>query len=86
MTPRRAVEAAFLLPVLGAILFLPPVTLIVSGAAGALGLPLFVPYLFGVWILLIVAAWRLSRRLQRHEASLAERRAVPAPPDRLLKR
>ena len=71
MTPRRPVEAAFLLPVLGAVLLLPPVILIVAGASRDLGLPLFVPYLFVVWILLIAATRSSSRRLQRLEEAEA---------------
>lgn len=68
MTPRRLVELAFLLPVLGAVLLLPPVVMVVSGAAEATGLPLFVPYLFAVWAFLIAATRLLSRRLERGEA------------------
>ncbi len=72
---RRLADAARLLPVLGAILFLLPVlwgpqeTPDADTAAGGV-------YVFAVWGGLIVAAFLLSRRLDR--VSQAEAAAAPA--------
>ncbi|RVT85302.1 hypothetical protein DXV76_05910 [Rhodobacteraceae bacterium CCMM004] len=72
---RRLMDAARILPVVGAVLFLLP-ELWASGEGGAStargGL-----YLLAVWILLIVVAAALSHRLSRREPG-----APPPPPDR----
>ena len=63
--PARVRDAAVLLPVLGLVLFMPPViTLFASAGAGVTGVPLIVVYVFGTWLGLIVAAALLSRRLE----------------------
>ena len=63
--PARIRDAAVLLPVLGLVLFMPPVvTLFAAGVAGVAGVPLIVVYVFGTWLGLIVAAALLSRRLE----------------------
>jgi hypothetical protein len=63
--PGRLRDAAVLLPVLGAVLFMPPViTLFAAAGAGLAGVPLIVVYVFGTWLGLIVAAALLSRRLE----------------------
>jgi len=56
---RRARDAAFVLPVLGAILFFAPV-LWGGGSTRSGGL-----YLFAVWVVLIPAAYALSVRLRK---------------------
>jgi putative effector of murein hydrolase LrgA (UPF0299 family) len=60
----RVRDAAYLLPVLAIVLFMPPVvTLFVSAHTGLAGVPLIVVYVFGTWLGLIVAAALLARRL-----------------------
>lgn len=61
----RAEDAALLLPVLGALLFLPPLVGVFSTDARLFGVPLIVVWLFAAWGFLILLAWRLSRRLAR---------------------
>jgi len=62
--PARVRDAACLLPVLGLVLFMPPlVTLFAAAHADLSGVPLIVVYVFGTWLGLIVAAALLSRRL-----------------------
>jgi putative effector of murein hydrolase LrgA (UPF0299 family) len=62
--PARIRDAAALLPVLGLVLFMPPVvTLFAAAYADVAGVPLVVVYVFGTWLALIVAAAWLSRRL-----------------------
>ena len=62
--PGRIRDAAVLLPVLGLVLFMPPiVTLFVAAGTGIAGVPLIVVYVFGTWIGLIAAAALLARRL-----------------------
>ena len=63
--PARVRDAAVLLPVLGLVLFMPPViTLFAAAGAGVSGVPLIVVYVFGTWLALIVAGAVLSRRLE----------------------
>ena len=62
--PARVRDCACLLPVLGLVLFMPPVvTLFVAEYADLAGVPLIVAYVFGTWLGLIAAAAWLSRRL-----------------------
>lgn len=82
----RIVEAAFVLPWLGVALLTPPVTFIVNAAAREAGVPLFVPYLFVVWALLILAAWALSRRLREIDRNAAENSSAPMDQARLDER
>jgi hypothetical protein len=63
--PARLRDAAVLLPVLGLVLFMPPViTLFAAAGAGVAGVPLVVVYVFGTWLGVIIAAAALSRRLE----------------------
>ena len=74
MTPerRRIENAAFALPVFGAALIFPPIINVFNVQISLFGVPLEVYYVFGVWFLLILASFRLSRQLPR-----AERRPDP---------
>jgi len=65
---RRRQDAALMLPVLGIILLVSPITVIFLGAGMMLGLPVPVLYIFGVWIFLILLARRLARLLSDHDA------------------
>jgi hypothetical protein len=69
-------DAAALLPALAALLWMPPVVTLFTGAHTLWGVPLIVVYLFGVWLTLIVAAALLARRLGSPPAP-----ASPAAPD-----
>lgn len=61
---RRARDLAVILPVLGAVLLLPPAVQIFAGPATLLGIPVIVVYLFGSWAALLVAAALIARRLR----------------------
>jgi hypothetical protein len=63
----RLVEAAFLLPWLGAFLLTPPVILILHSWSEAAGFPLFIIYTFVCWLALIILGGILSVRLSRLE-------------------
>lgn len=58
-------DAAVVLPFLAVALFMPPIVLIFTADLSILRLPLIVVYLFGVWAVVIVIAFLLSRRLPR---------------------
>ena len=64
---RRTIDAARLLPILGFLALCLPV-LWGGGGEGERVTSVGVIYLFGVWIVLIVAAMVLSRRLRRIDA------------------
>ncbi|MEL6678505.1 MAG: hypothetical protein AAFQ51_07350 [Pseudomonadota bacterium] len=56
-------DAALLLPLVGLLLFLPPLISVFFSTRPVLGVPLIVAYVFGAWLALIcLTAW-LSRRL-----------------------
>ncbi|MFT6658949.1 MAG: hypothetical protein ACJAZW_002119 [Maritalea sp.] len=58
---------AFFLPVLGAILVLPPIVILFDVKVSVFGFPLIVAYMFFVWLFLIVASFVLTRGLPRVE-------------------
>ena len=61
----RVRDAAALLPILGLVLFVPPViTLFAKSQLGVGGVPLIVVYVFATWIALIAAAAALARKLE----------------------
>jgi putative effector of murein hydrolase LrgA (UPF0299 family) len=61
----RVRDAAVLLPLLGLVLFVPPViTLFAKAQWGVAGVPLIVVYVFTTWIALIGAAAALARKLE----------------------
>lgn len=57
-------DAGTLLPIVAAILFLPPLTLIFSAPITIAGIPLILVYLFTAWALVIAAACFLASRLE----------------------
>ena len=61
--PRKIVERALLLPLIGLLLFFPPIAGIFDINLFVSGIPFTVIYLFVVWGLLIFAAYRLSLNL-----------------------
>ena len=65
MERRKLASAALVLTLLGALLFMPPIAAVFQIRQLILGVPSEVIYLFAVWVLLIVGAWWLSRRLPR---------------------
>jgi hypothetical protein len=60
---QSARDAGTLLPIVAAILFLPPMTLIFSAPAEIAGIPLILVYLFGAWAMVIAASLFLAVRL-----------------------
>jgi hypothetical protein len=61
----RAVhDAAKILPVAAAILLLPPFILIFAAPATIAGVPLIIVYVFGIWAVIVVAAWLVARRVE----------------------
>ena len=61
----RVRDAAVLLPIVGLVLFVPPlVTLFARAQLGVAGVPLIVVYVFATWLGLIGAAAALARRLE----------------------
>ena len=59
----RTNERAFVLPIAGFLLFVPPLIGLFDGRATVAGIPLVLLYIFGGWMLLIAAARQLARRL-----------------------
>ena len=60
-------DAAFLLPLAGCFLLLPPVIDLFSVRASLFGIPVIVAYIFGLWSALILVAFWFSRRLKDPE-------------------
>ena len=65
----RLQTAAVLLPVFGAMLFVPPLLGVFNVPATIIGIPVVAIYLFSVWIGLIALTFILSRRLGRDDDS-----------------
>lgn len=57
---RKFRDAALVLPFAGAFLVMPPFirTFVIDGSLA--GIPVIIVYLFSVWFLLILCAWRLA--------------------------
>ena len=62
---RKLRDAAILMPVAGLVALMPPVAGIFALPGKVFGVPLPVAYVFVVWIMLILAARALGRRLGR---------------------
>lgn len=69
---RKARDRAVILPLVGAILFLPPVAAIFRVDATVAGIPLLVLYIFAVWAALILAAAALAPRLRESDAAVED--------------
>lgn len=64
---KRSEGFAFFLPVLGAMLVLPPIVMLFDVNVSIFGIPLIVGYMFFVWLFLVVASYILTRGLPRAE-------------------
>ncbi len=60
---KKIKDAAFILPLLGAFLLVSPVITVFSTDGSLFGLPLPIVYIFGVWLLLVLAARRMAHLL-----------------------
>lgn len=69
---RKARDRAVILPLVGAILFLPPVAAVFRVDATVAGIPLLVLYIFAVWAGLILAAAALAPRLRESDAAVED--------------
>ena len=74
---RRVQTAAFLLPVFGALLFVPPLLGVFNVPATIAGIPVVAIYLFSVWIGLIAMTFILTRRLGRDDDEAGKAEARP---------
>lgn len=64
----RSREAAFVIPIFGLFLLLPPILSIFDSDTTVMGIPLLHVYVFGVWLGLVIAGAWLARRMREHEA------------------
>lgn len=62
----KTLDRAFILPIVGLLLLVPPVANIFQLDVYLAGIPFTALYLFSVWGLLIVGAIALSRKLRAH--------------------
>ena len=60
-------DTARILPVAAAVLLLPPFILIFAAPATIGGVPLIVVYVFGIWLMIVLVAWLVARRIERHD-------------------
>lgn len=60
---KRSEGFAFFIPVLGAMLIMPPLVLLFDVQIDIFGVPLIVAYLFTTWLALIIASFVLRKRL-----------------------
>ncbi len=65
MDRRKLESAALFLTIFGALLFMPPLTLLFHHEQRVLGAPIELVYLFAAWMALIAAARWLGNRLPR---------------------
>jgi hypothetical protein len=80
--PHGVRDAATLLPVVAAILLLPPFILLFATPVLIAGIPLIVVYVFGIWAAIVFCAWLLARTLPGTDAATgiegeAEARSSP---------
>ncbi len=66
---RKARDRALILPLVGLLLFTPPVAGIFEVEARVGGVPFLLVYLFAVWAVLIAGAAGLARRLRDIDAA-----------------
>lgn len=76
---RRREQAAFMLPIAGALLIVPPLLTLFSGPYRIFGAPLHTVYLFTIWIALILGAVVAARRMPRPD--VGARGGEPGPDD-----
>ena len=78
-TATKVRDAAFLLPIAGLFMLLPPVIDLFTVETHLFAIPLIVAYIFGLWSALIIIAFWFSRRLkdpERH-ASISPDTSAP---------
>lgn len=78
---KRSEGFAFFLPVVGAMLVMPPIVMLFDVDANVFGFPLIVAYMFAVWLFLVVASLILTRGLPRAGSDQAklEKKTVDKP-------
>ncbi|WP_299347315.1 hypothetical protein [uncultured Maritalea sp.] len=67
---KRSEGFAFFLPVVGAMLVMPPIVMLFDVDVSVFGFPLIVAYMFFVWLFLVVASCVLTRGLPRAETEV----------------
>lgn len=75
---RKKEEAAFIIPIAGALFLLPPLANLFNARSLLFGLPLEVLYLFFIWMLLIAGAVVVSAVMPRRLLRASERPAAAA--------
>jgi len=63
---------AKLLPIVGLVFFLPPLVSIADINTQIFGFPAIIAYLFAVWLLVIIAAYFLQKKLPSHVPEQSE--------------
>ena len=58
-------NASTLILCLGVVLLLPPITFIFDKPIVLFGVPLVVLYMFGIWFVLVLASYTISRHLRK---------------------
>lgn len=76
---QRLENWAWLLPLAGAVLFASPLIRAFAVDLRALGAPLIMIYIFGVWLVLILAAVALARADRRADTAALRTRGAPLP-------
>lgn len=72
---QRIRDSAFILPFLGLFLFLPPMLSLFDAPLRVLGIPLIQLYIFSAWLILVIAAWAITKRLAPYEEQNAAQEA-----------
>jgi hypothetical protein len=70
---RRLRDRSAVVLLLGLLLLMPPLAIVFHLETKIAGIPFTLVYLFGVWAILILAAMRISRRMQDDEQSVEDR-------------
>ena len=77
MGHRKIEFIALLLPILGMLMILPPLVSIRNISAEFFGFPAIIAYLFGVWLLLIISAFFLQRRIPPQHSEQSDQSENP---------
>lgn len=72
LSAAQAQDAAWILPLAGIVLLMPPVIGLFTTSIVIFGVPLILAYMFIVWGALVWAAWLLTRRLSRPGGAYGE--------------
>ncbi len=76
---RKVTDAAIFLPLLGTFLLMPPLIRVFASNGEVAGIPVVIVYLFAIWLVLIIVAWRLAGPLRGYMQ--AERPRTDDPDD-----